>query len=580
MAAVLAGVVTAAWLVPLPAAAAATFVVNRTGDAADRDRGDGVCDASATAGHQCTLRAAIQEANATAGKDTINFHIGTTTGVKTISPASHLPTITEPVVINGYSQPGASLNTLGTGDDAILEIQLNGTNAGSSANGLTIQADNCVVKGVVINRFGGDGIKITGSNNAVKGDLIGTSPAGDVARPNQFGVDIVGGSINIVGGTAPSARNVISGNSVVGLELVGPGVTGTLVRGNYIGARKAGDAALPNGFGGVTISDAGDTAVGGTATGAGNIISGNDRHGLKILNTTGTVVQGNLIGTDASGTADVGNLDGGIEVFSSPGIVIGGADEGSGNVISGNGQGGIFEQTTDGSVIQGNRIGAAATGSAALGNGSEGVFIFGGHDTSVVGNVIGHNGTQGLLLRGADTTITGNLVFSNGSAESGDFPGVEVAIGGVGNRILNNQIFGNAGLGIDLHGGTEDSRDVTANDTDDPDTGPNDLQNFPALASAVRATNGITIVSGSLNSTPSHDFTIQFFLADTESSNHGEALLFLGGKTVTTDAAGDESFSFFTSALSPGQEVTATATDASTGDTSEFSLNAIVVSAP
>jgi len=409
----------------------------------------------------------------------------------------------------------------------------------------------------------------------VKGNFIGTSAAGDVALLNDVGVEIVGGSANLVGGTPPSARNLISGNNV-GLEITGASVTGTVVRGNYIGIRKAGDAALPNGFGGALITDAGGTTVGGTASGAGNVISGNDRFGIRFIGTTGTVVQGNLIGTDAAGTADVGNHDAGLDAFTSPGILIGGADEGAGNVISGNGEGGIFTQSTDGSVIQGNRIGIAATDSGAIGNDNEGVFLFAGDGATVSGNVIEHNSTFGALIRNDDTTITGNLVVDNGSA--GTFGGVAVALvgsgSGQGNRILTNIIFGNTGLGIDLGGDG-----VTANDTDDPDTGPNDLQNFPVLASAIRAANGITTVSGSLNSTPSHDFTLQFFLADGESSNHGEAVLFLGSKAVTTDAGGDKSFSFATTVLSPGQEVTGTATDLSTGDTSEFSLNVVVVQA-
>lgn len=123
----LAGVLLALWSGP---AEAATFTVNRTDDADDRNINDSNCDTSRKRGKQCTLRAAIQEANNTPGADTINFNIGGAASVKTISPASPLPTITEAVTINGYSQPGASANTLAVGNNAVLKIQLNGSGRG------------------------------------------------------------------------------------------------------------------------------------------------------------------------------------------------------------------------------------------------------------------------------------------------------------------------------------------------------------------------------------------------------------------------------------------------------------------
>ena len=129
--------------------AATTFAVNRTGDALDANLANAVCDVNASQrGNQCTLRAAIQEANDTAGTDQIRFNIVSAASVKTISPASALPTITEAVTINGYSQTGASANTLATGNDAVLKIQLNGANAGP-VNGLTIEASDSTIKGLV-----------------------------------------------------------------------------------------------------------------------------------------------------------------------------------------------------------------------------------------------------------------------------------------------------------------------------------------------------------------------------------------------------------------------------------------------
>jgi hypothetical protein len=570
------------WLVPVPVAAAATtFVVNRTGDAPDLNVGDGRCDTSATTGSQCTLRAAIQQADKTAGADTINFNIGGTTGVKTISPAKPLPTITGPVTINGYTQPGASPNTLATGNDAVLEIQINGTNAGSSLAGLNVQADGCTIKGLVINRFtgtgtDGNGIQVKGSNNTVRGNFIGTDPGGAIDRGNRQSGLIVIGSDNTVGGTARSARNLISGNDLYGMVVEGVGATGNLVQGNYVGTTRAGDAALPNTLDGVDAFQA-TTTVGGTTAGARNVISGNGRDGVDIFVPGGIVVAGNFIGTDATGTAALGNADSGIRINTADGNTIGGTDPGARNVISGNGQDGVVIASigAENNTIQGNVIGAAASGGDSIPNGTTGVLLFSATSTTVAGNVITHSGVDGVRITGDGNTIGGgNVIVANSD------DGVEVTSTGQGNRILSNQILGNGALGIDLDGGTEDAAGVTANDIDDPDSGANNLQNFPVLSSALRASNGVTVITGSLNSTPSREFTIQLFLADSEPSNHGESLVFLGAKTIATDSGGDKGFSFATGALSPAQEITATATDTTTGDTSEFSLNAVVVQAP
>jgi CSLREA domain-containing protein len=159
--------------------ASTTFTVNSAGDGADSNAGDGVCNDGAG---NCTLRAAIQEANATPGTDTIAFNIPGS-GVRTIAPASALPTVTGAVVIDGYTQPGASANTLAEGDNAVLLVELSGAGATSSGGvgvgGLTITAGFSVVRGLVINRFrSGIGLTLTGAgHNSVEGNFIGTDAA-------------------------------------------------------------------------------------------------------------------------------------------------------------------------------------------------------------------------------------------------------------------------------------------------------------------------------------------------------------------------------------------------------------------
>jgi hypothetical protein len=492
---------------------AITLTVNRTADTQDANLANAACDINASAaGSQCTLRAAIQEANDTAGADTIRFNIVSSAAVKTISPASPLPDITDAVTINGYTQPEASPNTRAVGNNAVLKVQLNGANAGTgpNANGFVIQADDSTIRGLVINRFDSRGIVVEGFNttgNRVQGNFIGTNAAGTTALGNEDGVDIQQADDTTVGGTGVGARNVISGNRDGGIQIVSDSAAGNEVLGNYIGTDKNGTADLGNSGEGVIIADARDSTIGGTVSGARNVISGNNLQGVLIqalfFDPTGNKVEGNFIGTNASGTG-------------------------------------------------------------VLGNGLEGVEIAGADDNTVGGTVAG----------------AGNRIANNGAA------GVSVIVNGAfgpegaaGNRVLGNSIFANTGLGIDL--GTSG---VTANDTDDPDTGANNLQNFPVITSAIRSnTTGFTTISGTLNSTPSrNDILIQCFVAAPDGSGHGEGQIPVAQTTASTNANGDGSFTCVSPVPQPGQTVTATATARRqfVGDTSEFSLNVGVVPGP
>ncbi len=542
---------------------AATFTVNETGDAADANLTDSVCDASTLSGRQCTLRAAIGEANDTPGADTIGFNISGG-GVKTISPTSALPEITEAVTIDGYSQPGSSANTLAVGNNAVLLVQLNGTNAGLATDGLAIRASGSTIRGLAIQRFGGSGIDVRGSGakgNRVEGNFIGTSVGGNTALGNRAnGVFLVSGaSGNTVGGTSSAARNIISGNRDSGVA-ISSSATGNKVLGNYIGTTRDGNSDLGNANEGVNIRFiSSDNIVGGTSREARNVISGNDASGVMISSagTRGNKVEGNLIGTDAAGTADLGNADNGVLILASASAnTIGGTVSAARNTISGNGRGVvIFDSGTTGNVVTGNFIGTTVTGTAALGNADDGVLVFAGASGNIIGGASG---------------AAGNRIANNG----GD--GVWV-LSGTGNSILSNSIFSNGGLGIDL-----DVDGVATNDSDDPDTGANNLQNLPVRLSAIRSNaTALTTVTGRLNSNPSQDFVVQCFVATPDPSRHGEGRLPAGqDTTVTTNAEGDASFACASAVPQPGQTVTATATRTATGDTSEFSRVVGVVTGP
>ena len=297
-----------------------------------------------------SLRQAILDANASAGADTILFNLPGS-GVRTIAPLSGLPTITEAVTIDGYTQPGASPNTLAQGNNATLMVELNGASVptNTQASGLTINSTNSTVRGLVINRFPGNGISVSqGSGNVIQGNFIGTDAAGTVDLGNTFsGVSIIGSSNNTIGGTPPGARNLMSGNGGNILR-IGFSSTGNVVQGNYMGTDKNGTSGLGNGFG-ISIKDSSNNTIGGAAAGAGNLISANDGAAvliLDILPATGNVVQGNRIGTDVTGTASLGNLGEGIVILGATNTLIGGTAAGEGNTIAHNGRAGIFLGTT------------------------------------------------------------------------------------------------------------------------------------------------------------------------------------------------------------------------------------------
>ncbi len=261
-----------------------TLTVDSVGDGGDTDPGDGTCD---DGNGNCTLRAAIEEANALPGTQTVAFGI-LGDGPHTIQPQSGLPAITDPTIIDGYTQLGASPNNKGPDQrtNAVLVVELDGSNAGENfVHGLLINAPDSVVRGLAINRFSGNGIAIFGAGatgNRVEGNFLGTNVTGTLDRGNLTdGVQVRGASNNTIGGTAPEDRNLISGNEARGASILGEAdqdghdATGNVVLGNLIGTNVDGISALGNTQEGVVLRGARGNTVGGTEPGAGNVISGN-----------------------------------------------------------------------------------------------------------------------------------------------------------------------------------------------------------------------------------------------------------------------------------------------------------------
>ena len=506
---------------------AATIIVNSTADP-----GDGVCDAV-----NCTLREAINRANTSPGVDSINFNIPGA-GPHTIQPASALPSVTDPVIIDGTTQ-------------LVGRVELNGSNAGANTTGLTIQAGASVIRGLVINRFDGDGIALTGrGGNRIEGNTIGVDVTGQTALGNRgSGILIDGTADNVIGGVTSGAGNVISANQRAGVFLFDTGASGNVVQGNFIGTDRTGARALGNAQDGVLLLYAAGNQIGGVASEARNVISGNGGSGVYIyqVTETGNLVQGNYIGTDATGAAALGNAAEGVLLVDASFNQIGGAAQGTGNLIAGNSGNGIrLVGSSEGAAqntIQGNVIGADVSRARPIGNGQDGIRLIDTMDTRIGG-----------LDDGA-----GNTIMFNGS------DGIHITLG-TGNSIRRNAIAGNARLGIDLLGDG-----VTANDTNDPDSGPNNLQNYPVLNSFTLASGGVT-VRGVLNSTPGTRFSLDFFAsAACDATGFGEGQSYLTSSDVTTDGGGNASFDITLPITTPaGQAITVTTTDPN-GNTSEFS---------
>ncbi|HET6408124.1 MAG TPA: hypothetical protein VFG14_09605, partial [Chthoniobacteraceae bacterium] len=497
-----------------------------------------------------SLREAIEFANGSGDLSTITFNIPGG-GVRTIRPGTPLPDIKSPVIIDGYSQPGASPNTLLNGNDAVLLVELDGSAivSGSAIYGLTLSSGGSTVRGLVLNRFIDGGISLNGAGgNVIVGNWIGTSANG-VSAPtisNKIGIEIVGSSNNVIGGSTPAEHNIISGNEVHPISIRGGAdSTGNVIKGNAIGTTKDGTALLANG-GEIYIQ--GDGTILGTSEPGGRNVIATGAPGVDAIgiHSPGVIVRHNYIGIDLLGNTTLGVGGTGIHVFA-PNTTIGGAFVGEGNIIVGASLGGIVIES-DGSVIQGNFIGTDTTGATPRPNSVAGIVI-----------ARGSNNTIGGTSPGAANSIafnTGDGVSVTGSA------GLAIA-----NSIRGNSIFGNSGLGINLG-----SSGVTPNDLLDSDTGANTLQNFPVITSVIRNAVGTTIV-GTINSTANAVFTIDFYAsAAADPSGFGEGRIYLGS-TITnpTSGVGNATFNFTpASQLPQGTVITTTATN-SGSNTSEFS---------
>jgi len=366
-----------------------------------------------------------------------------------------------------------------------------------------------------------------------------TQPAGTIEL-NGSGAGVANGLI------LTSSTNVIRGLRIGGFSDHGIIIDiggNNIIEGNLIGV------ANPNGRSGIFMVGSANNTIGGLSAASRNVISNNGEEGVIDLSGTGNHIIGNFIGTDVTGAAAAPNGANGVRLDGASGAIVGGTAAGARNVISGNSGNGIFFiMGANGNTVQGNLIGTAGDGASPVGNLNSGVLFA---DDFSSNNLIGG------IVPGAGNTIA----FNAGG-------GIRTQ-SGTGNTFIRNSIFSNPGAQIDLN-----FNGPTPNDNCDPDTGSNNLQNFPGL-DAVMAGGGSVVIQGVLDSTPGIQYRLDFYAGST----CGDAQAYLGTANVTTGASCLGTFDVtLPAAVAPGQFVTATATDPS-GNTSELSTCAPVLPA-
>lgn len=279
---------------------------------------------------------------------TNNYFVG---GVATISPTLALPAFSRPLILDAQFQPGWTV--------AAPVIRIDGATAGAS-NGLLLNSnsDGSTIRGLMVTRFSADGIRVqNGANNiTIAGNWIGTTGTGSTGVGNgDEGIE-VRGALAVIGGLNASDRNVITNSGDEGINIVGSGVTGHVIRGNFIGVDPDGASGNGNGDVGIAIISGSGNTIGGTSAAARNVISRNFE-GIEI-NTDDNVVQGNYIGTDVTGTLNRGSRsDDGVEIQNSAsGNTIGGTVPGAGNLIAFNALDGVNVRSGSLNPVLGNSI--------------------------------------------------------------------------------------------------------------------------------------------------------------------------------------------------------------------------------
>jgi titin len=488
-------------------------------------------------------------------------------------------------VISGNGTNGIGILTLSDVLNTVagnyIGTDVTGTKAVSNTlAGIYIQACSNLIGGVtpgsgnVISGNGQQGIWLVGTggnviSNVVQGNLIGLDATGTASLGNgNAGIGISSAAANQIGGTASGARNVISGNGNNGMYLVGAGTSCNVIQGNYIGTDTNGTLARGNVLDGIVLQNVVSNQIGGSASGARNVISGNNanaltsgNNGINLNGASWNIIQGNRIGTDASGTLGlIGNSWNGIYMENATSNQIGGSAADAGNLLSANGRAGMrMTNNASWNVIQGNFIGTKADGTSALGNVYHGIDM----DIGCTNNTIG----------GTAAGAGNHIAF----AKTANYSGVRVRTGALNNLISGNCIFSNAELGIDL--GNYGVTTNTPGETNIAVNAANAGQNYPVLTNVYVGT--ATQIRGTFDSAANKTYSLQFFSSPSGNKlGYGEGQVYLGQASLFLGAIRPTNFVVTLPASIPaGWVVTATATDPA-NNTSEFSAWTNVVIVP
>jgi parallel beta-helix repeat protein len=444
-----------AWLIAAGSTSAGpgpiTFVVSNTAD-----DGPG------------SFRQAITDSNGNPGPDFIHFNIPADSdpgcnfisGVCSISPTTILPAVTDPVEIDGFTQPGSVPNSLAlrSGTNAQLKIEVNGSLTDNSEGLILLDgASGSLLRGLVINSFWRPAVVVNGTGIDVQGNFIGTDATGMMASRNGVGVLIYGRNNNLLGGDSPEKVNLISANRLAGVQIEGVAVGGlgqeNIIQGNLVGTRADGSDGL-----------------------------GNQYYGIRFESAAGNMVLDNVIAS---------NLPGGFICFFAC----------SDNVLRGN-------------VVRSNYTQFPGGGGDGIAFSTEPYPTAG---LQVIDNTVVDNGRYGIGTGLAvDSLIAGNTVTGNGDVGIGFASRV---------RATQNRVWNNGGLGLEIS-----PFGVTPNDPGDHDG----LQNYPDITLAETDGSLLHIV-GRLDSTPNTQFALEFFVSGIcDTSGYGEGESILGSMAITT----------------------------------------------
>jgi hypothetical protein len=541
-----------------------TWTVRSTADTADARPGDGAC---ADVSGRCTLRAAMMEADYLRGDDRIAFALDGTAPV-TIQLTGRLPIITSQVgtlEIDGYSQPGARVNSAEFGSDAIPGVELRGNGSRAREVGIRITSPGNTIRGLALRELW-RAIMLDGTaahGNRIMGDWVGITGAG--AAQSSFGdagvLLNVGANHNFVGSPDLADRNVIA-SVFDGINSYGPGTDGNAFRNNLMCTRPGGGTAacgvaIDHNFGPKENITGGDGPHEGNITGSSSLQGIEYSHGWDPAHSdTSTTWQvngnraiGNWIGFRMDGTYDPAYRPGTRNRINGQGINV--FDGANGNVVEGNFTSATFDgisvdsKNSQANIVRGNVIGMSPRGNTAAPMPGWGIVVRGAsRDDVIARNTIRNAASGGIGL----TVLDANFTATQAPAQH--------------IRLTRNIVRDTSGPAIDLFGRAGPDR----NDPDDSDQGANSLFNTPIVTAADTARVG---------GTGSRGATVEVFRADRPAGAFGLPVEFLGDGTVASDGT----WLVPVSGLRVGDRVTALQIR-SDGNTSELCANVEVVAGP